>query len=319
MMRWLLTLVAMCVVVTPAWGQDAEVDRAEVLRLGNMVQHIDLRGIGSEQVDAFVEAMGPPASDADKWFISVVTMQGCTACVQLKSEWTTSPWLLALADPGDPKKSWAHYNVYAREDQSQAFRFRNLQIDAYPTILVQPPRSGRFGDPKTVVFQGTYGGDPEKLARQITDAIRQYVAQLEASQPPRPPQPPQQPAHRAAEETTGFDPPWLPVPKIDPPLPHLSLVFPDGRPLIPPNLNPPDLLLPTLFRWGTAGTVLVTAVLTLLLSWGVPRALQAFRQWRIASGQRTLLTDQQFQQLLETLRAGRTPAPAEPPRGPTAP
>lgn len=305
MTRRLLTLIVACLAVVPAQAQDAEVDRAEVLRLGDMVQHIGR--IGSEPVDAFVEAMGPPASDADKWFISVLTMQGCTACVKLKSEWTTSPWLLALADPSEPKKSWAHYNAYAREDQSQAFRFSNLQIEAYPTILVQPPRSGRYGDPKTIVFQGAYGGDPEKLARQITEAIRQYVAKLEASQPPQPP------AHRAAEEQAGFDPPWRPAPKVDPPLPNLPLVFPEGRPLIPPNLNPPDLLFPALFRWGSFGTVALTAIATLLAVWGAPRALKAFREWRIASGNRPLLTDEQFQQLLQVLRPSRTPGPTDPP------
>lgn len=303
MKRWLLTMIAAWLAVSPAWGQEVEVDRAEVLRLGDMVQHVD--GVGHDPEALFVEAMGPPASDADKWFISVLTMQGCAPCVKLKADWASSPWLLALADPNDPKKSWAHYNVYAREDQSQAFRFRNLQIEAYPTILVQPPRSKRYGDPTTVVFQGTYGGDPEKLARQITTAIRQYVAKLEGSQPPLPP------AQRAIEGTGGIDPPWQPPPKVDPPLPNLPLIFPDRRPLIPPNLNPPDLLVPTVFRWGTAGTVTATALLTLLLAWGLPRALQAVRPWRIENRQRTLLTDEQFQQLLQALRASGTTAPSD--------
>lgn len=303
MKRWLLTMIAAWLAVVPAWAQDVEVDRAEVLRLGDMVQHVD--GVGSDPEALFVEAMGPPASDADKWFISVLTMQGCAPCVKLKADWASNSWLLALADPNDPKKSWAHYNVYAREDQSQAFRFEMLNVEAYPTIIVQPPRSKRYGDPTTVVFQGTYGGDPEKLARQITAAIRQYVATLEGSQPPQPP------AQHVPEGTGGIDPPWQPPPKVDAPLSDLLPVFPDRRPLIPPNLNPPDLLLPTVFRWGTAGTVTATAVLTLLLTWGLPRALQAFRQWRTENRQRTLLTNEQFQQLLQALRAGGTAAPSD--------
>lgn len=303
MKRWLLTMIAAWLAVSPAWGQEVEVDRAEVLRLGDMVQHVD--GVGSDPEALFVEAMGPPASDADKWFISVLTMQGCAPCVKLKADWASNSWLLALADPNDPKKSWAHYNVYAREDQSQAFRFQKLNVEAYPTILVQPPRSKRYGDPTTVVFQGTYGGDPEKLARQITAAIRQYVAKLEGSQPPQPP------AQRAPEGTGGIDPPWQPPPKVDPPLPDFLPVFPERRPLIPPNLNPPDLLVPTVFRWGTAGTVTATAVLTLLMAWGLPRALQALRQWRIENRKRTLLTDEQFQQLLQALRAGGMAGPSD--------
>jgi len=303
MKRWLLSMIAAWLAVSPAWGQEVEVDRAEVLRLGDMVQHVD--GVGSDPEALFVEAMGPPASDADKWFISVLTMQGCAPCVKLKADWASNSWLLALADPNDPKKSWAHYNVYAREDQSQAFRFQKLNIEAYPTVIVQPPRSKRYGDPTTVVFQGTYGGDPEKLARQITAAIRQYVAKLEGSQPPQPP------AQQAPEGTGGIDPPWQPPPKVDPPLPDLLPVFPERRPLIPPNLNPPDLLVPTVFRWGTAGTVTATAVLTLLMAWGLPRALQALRQWRIENRKRTLLTDEQFQQLLQALRAGGTAGPSD--------
>ena len=79
------------------------------MRLGNMVQHVD--GIGSDPADSFVAAMGPPASDADKWYISVLSMQGCAACQKLKADWATNQWLLALADPNDPKKSWAHYSL----------------------------------------------------------------------------------------------------------------------------------------------------------------------------------------------------------------
>lgn len=295
---WQWLIVAVWLTAVPARGQETEVDRAEVLRLGDMVQHIG--GIGSEPVDAFVEAMGPPASDADKWFISVLTMQGCAPCVKLKSDWSTSPWLLALADPSDPKTSWAHYNVYAREDQSQGFRFANLQIEGYPTIIVQPPRSKRYGDPKTVVFQGTYGGDPEKLARQITAAIRQYLVKLGELQPPQPAVPP------ATVGVVGIDPPWQPPPRNDPLRPDVLPILPDRRPLVPPNLRPADELLPGVFRWGTAGTVAVTAVSTLLLTWVIPRALQAFRQWRIASGRRTLLNDSQFEQLLAALRAAGT-------------
>ncbi len=299
-MKWLvMALTLSLLLAAPALAQQPEVDTAEVLRLGNMVQHVD--GIRSDPEDVFVEAMGPPASDADKWFISVLTMQGCAPCQKLKSDWATNQWLLALADPNDPKTSWAHYNVYSREDRSQSFRFEGIQVTAYPTVLVQPPRNGRYGEPKTVVFQGTYGGDPERLARQITAAIRQYVSQFEASQPSQPP------AQRAPEGSIGIDPPWQPPPKVDPPLPNVTPVFPDGRPLIPPSVDPPDAATPAAGLWGTALTVTGTSALTLLLVFGVPWMLQTVRQWRIASGQRTLLTEEQFQTLLEKLSAASGP------------
>jgi hypothetical protein len=293
--RMVLAMTMSLALAARAMAQEPEVDTAEVLRLGDMEQHVD--GIGSDPADVFVEAMGPPASDADKWFISVLTMQGCVACQKLKSDWATNQWLLALADPSDPKKSWAHYNVYAREDRSQAFRFEGIQVTAYPTVLVQPPRNGRYGDPKTVVFQGTYGGDPERLARQITASIRQYVSKFEASQPSS------HPAHRAAEGSIGIDPPWQPPPNVDPPLPNVTPVFPDGQPLIPPSVDPPDATTPTAGPWGTVLTVAGTSLVTLLLALGAPWALQAYRQWRIESGKRPLLTDEQFQKLVDALSA----------------
>lgn len=86
--------------------------------------------------------------------------------------------LLALANPSDPKQSWSHFNVYDREDQSQAFRFQKIQVTRFPTILVQPPRTGKYGEPETLVFQKVYGGEPSVLAKEIVEAIRNYVAKV---------------------------------------------------------------------------------------------------------------------------------------------
>lgn len=311
MKRIVMALLAATLTAVPIGAaQEPEVDTAEVLRMGNLVQHID--GIGSDPADRFVEAMGPPASDADKWFISVLSMRGCAACQKLKRDWATNPWLLALADPHDPKKSWAHYNVYLREDRSQAFRFENIRVTAYPTILVQPPRSGRYGEASTVVYQGTYGGDPERLARQITEAIRRYLAKLDAVPP----------APRGFEGTIGVDPPWQPTPQLDPPSP-VAPVFPDGRPLIPPG-PPPDATPQAVGPWGAAGTAALTSLLTLLLALGVPWALKTYRQYRIDSGRRPLLSGEQFQTLVEILSAAATastqpsakPNPSERPSAP---
>jgi hypothetical protein len=141
-----------------------------------------------------------------------MSTRGCVPCIQLKQAFGTDPWLKALADPNDPKKSWSHFNVYDAQDRSQAFRFEKLKIEAYPTILVQPPRSKKYGDPTTVVFQGTYGGDPKKLATEITSAIRRYLVKLDQ-------------ANAVAEPVKiggfGADPPWQPAPKVDPVLPVL--------------------------------------------------------------------------------------------------
>lgn len=282
----------LCLVPIVAAHAQTQVDQAEVLRMGDLVQHVD--GIRSDGVAGFVEAMGTPASDADKWFISVLTTKDCAACQKLKEDWTTNPWLRALADPNDPQKSWAHFNVYLREDQSQSFRFENIHVTAYPTVLVQPPRSKKYGDPTTVVFQAAYGGDPEQLARDITAAIRLYVSKLEASQPA------QHAAHRQLEEAMGVDPPWQPAPKVETP-PKVKPVFPDGRPLIPPSPGPPDSTTQPTGTWGLAGTAAATSIATLLLAFGIPSILRAIRQWRIDSGQRPILSDEQFQTLVQAL------------------
>ena len=212
-----------------------EVDQAEVRRLGNLVHQLGV-GPQADGVSTFLEAMGPPASDADKWFISLVSTRNCVPCLQLKQAFGTDPWLKALADPGDPKKSWSHFNVYDAQDKSQAFRFEKLKIEAYPTILVQPPRSKKYGDPATVVFQGTYGGDPKKLATDITAAIRRYLAKLSEAQATTP---------VGSERGVGAEPPWQPAPKIDPVLPLLPLPLPVTPPApvdvvqIPPPLPVP--------------------------------------------------------------------------------
>jgi hypothetical protein len=214
-------------VVSPAQSAP-QVDQDEVRRLGNVVQQLGV-GPQSDGVDDFLTAMGPPASDADKWFISLVTIRNCAPCVQLKQAFGTDPWLKALADPNDPKKSWSHFGVYDVQDRSQSFRFEKLKIEAYPTILVQPPRSKKYGEPSTVVFQGTYGGDPKKLATEITTAVRRYVAKLSEAKSAREP---------AAIGDIGADPPWQPAPKVDPVLPVLPTPPVDVVQIPPPLPTP---------------------------------------------------------------------------------
>ena len=210
-----------------------EVDQAEVRRLGNLVHQLGV-GPQADGVSTFLEAMVPPVNDADKWFISLVSTRSCVPCLQLKQAFGTDPWLKSLADPSDPKKSWSHFNVYDAQDRSQAFRFEKLKIEAYPTILVQPPRSKKYGDPATVVFQGTYGGDPKKLATDITAAVRRYLAKLSEAQATTP---------AGSERGVGAEPPWQPAPKIDPVLPVLP------SPVTPPvdvvQIPPPLPVPPT--------------------------------------------------------------------------
>jgi hypothetical protein len=285
----LLLIVATCGSAS-AQTTGPEVDQAEVLRLGNMVQVVGDGLRASPETDAYVAAMGPPASDADKWFISVLSMKGCAGCEKLKKEWATNSWLLALANPTEPKQSWAHYAVYDKDDRSQAFRFENIKVTAYPTILVQPPRSGRYGEASTVVYQGVYGGDPEKLARDITQAIRQYVTKLQTV-----------PVRGGEHGQVGVDPPWQPTPRVDPwqPQPQPNQPFPPFDPTIPPQPAPTPA---PAFPWSSvlslmlAGFSLPAAIA--LVVW----AVSFIRARRLAAGKPPIVDQKSLDQVLELLK-----------------
>lgn len=263
-----------------------EVDQAEVLRLGNRVQHVGV-GLRQTDTDVLVEALAPPASDADKWFISVLTTQNCAGCVKLKRDWEANAWLLALANPTDAKASWAHFNVYPAEDESQKFRFAAIKVAAYPTIVVQPPRTGKYGDPATVVFQGVYRGDPQKLASEIVRAIRKYVAALDKRQPgPR--------VGEGEQEAgqVGIDPPWQPAPKDESPVKPI-VTF--NLPQVPPADPPPAFPWSAVIALFTAGASLPAAAA--LAVW----LIRTIRSARQASGHPPLVDQAVLERVLKLL------------------
>lgn len=274
-----------------AAGAEPEIDSAEVLRLGDMVQHVG--GIRQDANDKVVEAMAVPQSDADKWFVSVLTTRGCAPCAKLKADWEKNQWLRSLADPHDQKKSWAHLQWYDSEDKSQAWRFRDIKVTGYPTVIVQPPRTGKYGDPSTVVYQGGYGGDPEKLARQISDAIKRYVLKLE-----------QQAKNASGEDVASSSPPWEPPPKVDPIGPDGSPVFPDGRPLIPPSAPEPQAA----GLLHTVAVAMATAVAVLLIVYIGPAARSAIRRRREERRRRDELIDAMLAQMANKAGAASSTA-----------
>jgi hypothetical protein len=285
-----MLVIVMCASAMPALAQDAEVDQTAILRLGNLVQHVGDGARADGEVDAFAEAMAPPASDADKWFISVLTTRGCSGCELLKQQWAKDPWLLALANPNDPKQSWAHYNVYDASDKSQEFRFDNVKASVYPTILVQPPRTGRYGDPSTIVFQGVYENDPEKLARGITTAIRKYVAKCQET-----PVAPLAPASGGY----GADPPWAPTPRVDPwqPTPQVS----PFDPTIPPQPAPQPTPSPTpaiTSPWVTLIWPLVAPAVVAGVAW----LAYSIRAKRLADGKQPIVDQATLEQILALLK-----------------
>jgi hypothetical protein len=191
-----------------------DVDGDAVRRMGNYIRHLD--GF-TDEPDPFAEEVGqPPKSDVDKWFISVITMRGCPTCAKLKQDWLSNENLRSFARPDDAKTSWAHFNYYDKDDTSQTHRWKNIQITSYPTILVQPPRNGKY-TATDVVFQQTYGANPDQLAANISRAIKRYLG---------------------GQPKPGFQGPlpFHPKPKVDPP-PDPKMPPPVPGPVIPPDIK----------------------------------------------------------------------------------
>lgn len=219
---------------------EPQVERDEVIRRGDFVQMV---GMGPRAYidELFAQAVAPPADDSAKWFVYIITMQGCQPCERLKADWNKSADLLAFAKPDDPANSWAHFTIYDKDDTSQAFRFSKIQLTSFPTVIVQPPRNKAFGDPKTVVFQHTgYDGDARKLASAMSTAIKRYVATL--------------PKRDGVAQ--GVRPPWSPPPK---PSPNPPVVIPD-QPLVVPGPNIPPDPTPTPMMPQQHGNIAVAAL-----------------------------------------------------------
>jgi len=274
-------MMLIMLVASVATALPLEVDSGEVLRLGDMVQHVDGKIHGDTAEDAAIEALKPPADDNDKWFISVITTRSCAGCIKLKQDWSSDPWLLALANPEDSKQSWSHYTVYDAADRSQSWRWKNIKIVSYPTILVQPPRNEKYGKSSTVVYQGTYGGDPRQLAADISNAIKQYVGKL----------------------NTGYTnqdvaPPWTPAPKEDRLLPFRP--NDNGGRLIPP-LVPDEVAIEVSFPWKAILTLLaggfsIPAIIGIVI-W----LLYTIRAGRKEAEKPLLLNDDVFNRLIDIL------------------
>lgn len=278
---------------------EAEIDRAEVIRRGNTVEHIE-PGIGTYEGSGDWAAL--PEDDSGKWFVTVIKMQGCGACVQLMRDWQRSPDLLAFANPAEPKQSWAHFNVYDRADKSQMWRYEKLHISQFPTILIQPPRNGQYGPARTIVFQNTYHGSPKELASQMRAAIQRYVDRLndqqyegpigatengvtedtvsgtddeEPAKPVEPTEAEKEPAEPPGMSTIEIAPPWNPAPEPEPYSPVIRPPSPwspqpDVAPVvIPPEMQRPkiEISLPFLSEIGRSFGMLFTLIVIGVLVW----------------------------------------------------
>src|SRR6478609_437640 len=100
-------------------------------------------------------AIAPPPDESHMWFVTVIKTSNCQYCTKLISDFQTAPELLAFVSAAAPYKAWGHFNQYNVTDETQKWRIKAYQISGYPTIVIQPPRNGMWGNPRTVVFQTT--------------------------------------------------------------------------------------------------------------------------------------------------------------------
>lgn len=164
-----------------------EVDKDEVIRRGNLEEYVDGESrFSNEYGDHIAQIAATPANDNDKWFISVIGKKSCPACDSLHAAWYgNDETLRAYAKPNLPRDSWAHFTWYDYGDKYQSWRWTKspqnpnpIEITAFPTVVVQPPRSKAYGDPQTVVLKYVWEGDSQKLAQAINGSIRAYVDTL---------------------------------------------------------------------------------------------------------------------------------------------
>lgn len=232
-----------------------DIVRDEIIRRGDQVEELGQIRTDSPQAYVFA-ALAPPPDDSHKWYVSVITTENCPWCELLKKHFSETEELRAWVNVDNQEESWAHYNVYRQEDRTQDWRWQNLAIRGYPTLIIQPPRNREWGDPATVVMQKTgYDGNARSLSQSMKKAIETYVRALvtRGEMDPSaitdiyeaPYERYKRQAHQQAEEDDAAEEPVIergagqppfPVPNTprDPRLPNPSVPLPD----IPGPLDP---------------------------------------------------------------------------------
>jgi hypothetical protein len=186
--------LAVAVCLCPAiHAAEPGVDVNAVRRMGDTVQHETADGgfrHGAAEGD-FYEAVALPPDDVGKYFISVLydSRRSYDSGRELVTRWrwaalceskgtpltTQDACLLAFGNPDKPSASWAHLNFYDMRDPTQARRFANVKIEAYPYVILQPPRDGNH-DATYSIAKYVYRNDADKMATYFTRKLREYTA-----------------------------------------------------------------------------------------------------------------------------------------------
>src|SRR5439155_22610613 len=287
----------------------------EIARRGAMVERVDGIADVNDPLSAIALAMQPPEDDSHKWLFTLVTMRNCQWCEQARRDFDSDPKLKAWVDTKDYTKSWAHWQVVQIEDQSQAWRWKNFRPTSFPTLIVQPPVNGSWGDPHTIVFAHQGYLKPADLDAAIRKAIQQYAAKM---YPRRMAWEAKQGAAqlrlinagfeqgRGVEQSGGgWNPPVTP-PSPLPPVPNYPS-YPNVPP-VSPSVGP-DLgaLLGQLLAGLFGGSGMANFLLLAILAWQIYRSFA--KRERIP----LLLDDATAAQLAEILQQAVRPSNEPPP------
>lgn len=303
-------------------GPAVEVDTSEIQRrilMGLTVER--LGGIQNTEESVIAAVAAPPASDAHKWFISLVVRSGEAESELLKRDWlnAASPTqgndLRQFAIADNPQLSWAHFNIYDLNDPKQSWRDKNWAIKKTPAIIVQAPLNGSYGPKGMIVchLEG-YKGDPNGLAKKVGSWIGEYARTHHAT-PVRSQSlvgagKVQGPGHEAGEQCYPYCPPNQQQPAPSGPL--YVVQQPDLPPSAQPQVPIPAPAAPSSGNFWTIVVGLASAVfgagLVATVGGIVALILTMVRSYRKSQGQTTLLSDEEFAKLKKALQSPGSPA-----------
>ncbi len=242
---WWLCVLAMSVAAQEQNVPDKA--RREIQRREYLVQKIDDQ-ISDSPVDALAEAFAIPADDSHKFMLTVLYGPFRNAQLdQLKQDLLSAqelePWVRCkdrgkgTYDVASTEESHLHCRFDQHKNPFLPQQWAGIKVLDYPTLLLQPPRSGDWGPPETVINQKTgYDGSPAKLAEWIRASIGKYVlAQANTSEYHS-----QREHETQVTMQTGHDQPGKEVGRYPAPFPVQPKDLPAGP--NPPSPFPPDLV-----------------------------------------------------------------------------
>jgi hypothetical protein len=322
-MRCALVVGMLAAQVNAAWclADSPEKDvswraQAEIARRGALVERVAGQIAGFEDAAspaaAFALAMQPPEDDSHKWLFTLVTTRNCSWCEQARRDFQNDPKLKAWVDTKDYAKSWAHWQVVQIEDKSQEWRWKDFRPTSFPTLIVQPPVNGSWGDPHTIVFAHQGFLKPADLDAAIRMAIQRYAEKLAPRRLTSTGAATTAPVTLAGfQQVHGPDSPgggWTPPVAPPSPLPPLPsnpnpAVIPPANPVVTPDVA--SLFVQLVSRL-LGGASLANLLLMAILAWHI------YRDVARREGIPLLLDDASAEQLAQLLQSALQSPPSQP-------